>query len=313
MSRKQADYIASTSNEFFPRKCGTLEERFWSKISPEPNTGCWIWCGDSNGNYGSFGVYDVKTNTHRNEYAHRFSYRLHKGEIPLGFQIDHCCRMKLCVNPDHLELVTPRENTLRGGWNKGQFQIKTHCKRGHPLSGNNLGIDCRGYAKCRICVNTYTANKRPYVPRAVRIAVLLRQCDDRGIAAPKRYQSTDGEYIKEMQMLIFGNEVVHLDHNPSLVNRDFDEDTGLYSPDANDPKFLIYMSKEDHRIKTYVHGHHGAHSDLGLRRKNKQIAKNRDPHRRKSKIAQPKNFKWPSRPFRTNRPGGTGITKRSPN
>lgn len=145
----------------------------------------------------------------------------------------------------------------------------------------------------------YIANKRPYVPRAIRIAVLLRQCDERGITAPKRYQSTDGEYIKEMQILIFGNKLVHLDHEPSLVNREFDEDSGLYFPDANNPKFLIYLTKEDHRIKTYVRGLHGQHSDLGLARKNKNIAHNRDPKRHKVKIKSRGFQKGPKRGYQS--------------
>ena len=65
---------------------------FATKIRCEPN-GCWIWTGGTSGHgYGSF--YDGEKQT----YAHRFSYRMFIGEIPDGFEIDHLCKQRLCVN-----------------------------------------------------------------------------------------------------------------------------------------------------------------------------------------------------------------------
>lgn len=75
------------------------------------------------------------------------------GPIPDGLVIDHLCRNPQCVNPMHLEPVTPEENTRRGigGWNT---RAKTHCPQGHPYSGANLYINPTSGARvCRTCNN----------------------------------------------------------------------------------------------------------------------------------------------------------------
>ena len=122
-------------------------ERFYKKVQMEPNSGCWLWeasCG-RNG-YGCFQV------GKKNRKAHRVSYELHIGPIPDGLQLDHLCRNRCCVNPDHLEPVTNRENCLRGETGKYQ-RDKTHCPHGHPYSGSNLMMRPNGKRRCRACVN----------------------------------------------------------------------------------------------------------------------------------------------------------------
>lgn len=127
-------FATSTSNPFFPRVRGTLEERFWAKIMTEPNTGCWLWCGDFNGVYGNFSVRSPGQKQRR-YLAHRFSYELNVGPIPDGLTIDHKCRTPLCVNPLHLRAVTQAENLsarptdLVIDWRAK----KTTCKYGHSL------------------------------------------------------------------------------------------------------------------------------------------------------------------------------------
>lgn len=150
-------FATSTGNKFFPRATGTIEERFWSKVSPEPNTGCWLWAGDTNGKYGSMGICE-NGKMHR-VYAHRLSYELYIGPIPDGLQIDHKCRMKFCVNPDHLRPVTVLQNIMHTPPGiRGNNQIKTHCKRGHPFTGTNLRFDPIGRAVCRECANMHSRN-----------------------------------------------------------------------------------------------------------------------------------------------------------
>ena len=127
-------------------------KRFDDKVIPEPNSGCWLWLGAINGNgYGNF--WDgVKTIS-----AHRFAYMTFVGPIPDGFELDHKCRVRSCCNPIHLEAVTPRINQLRGVGFSGINSRKTHCRNGHPLSGDNLvGHYIRkGMRLCRICYNAY--------------------------------------------------------------------------------------------------------------------------------------------------------------
>ena len=111
-------------------------ERFLDKVSPEPNSGCWLWTGAATErNYGSFYA-DGRT-----WQAHRWHYEYLNGKIPPGLQIDHLCRVTCCVNPGHLEPVTGKENTRRGAAIPGNFgkrgRNKTHCPQGHPYSPGN--------------------------------------------------------------------------------------------------------------------------------------------------------------------------------
>ena len=126
----------------------TLEERFWRKVKKTDN--CWLWLGFKNREgYGMFYLGNTTT-------AHRVSYMIKHGSIPEGLHIDHLCRVRNCVNPDHLEAVTPSVNVKRGG-----NSIKTHCIHGHPLSGENLKV-YEGKRKCRTCK---TINSKKYYQR----------------------------------------------------------------------------------------------------------------------------------------------------
>lgn len=110
------------------------EVRFWRKVHITP--GCWLWQGKPDkGGYGVLNVTDGKRML-----AHRFSYELHAGPIPEGLHIDHLCKVTMCVNPAHLEAVTPYENWRRSDSPATIASRKTHCKRGHPLSGDNLRL-----------------------------------------------------------------------------------------------------------------------------------------------------------------------------
>jgi len=90
----------------------TLEERFWRQVQKsKEKDGCWIWTASQNRkNKPGYGILWYRGTR---ELAHRFSYRLHKGKITKGMFLDHLCRNTMCVNPDHLEIVTHAENMKR--------------------------------------------------------------------------------------------------------------------------------------------------------------------------------------------------------
>lgn len=108
--------------------------RFWSKV--QKTHGCWIWAAALQS--AGYGVFRVGGTPGTLLYAHRYSYEQTKGLIPEGMHLDHLCRNPSCVNPDHLEAVTPRVNCLRGVGPSAQSAKKTHCSKGHPFEGQNL-------------------------------------------------------------------------------------------------------------------------------------------------------------------------------
>lgn len=119
------------------------ELRLMHKIGEQTPSGCWPWLGAlTSGGYGSVGVDSaVKT-------AHRVVYELLVGPVPEGLDLDHLCRNRWCVNPDHLEPVTRPENVRRGH----AARRATHCKNGHELTASNAYTYPRsGHRACRVC------------------------------------------------------------------------------------------------------------------------------------------------------------------
>lgn len=110
--------------------------------------GCWIWTGGKQ-SMGYGWVYIPKLGM---RLAHRFTYATLIGPIPEGLELDHLCRVPTCVNPEHLEPVTHRENVLRGQSPTAIHAAKTHCKRGHPFDERNT-IWIGTHRRCRECVN----------------------------------------------------------------------------------------------------------------------------------------------------------------
>lgn len=136
----------------YPRP--SFEERFWSRV--RKTDGCWLWTGT----FGSAGYGMLSRGGGRGARsvgAHRAAYELMVGPIPAGLQIDHLCRVRACVNPAHLELVTVRENVLRGEGITARNKRATHCKRGHEFTPENTHITPRGGRKCLPCDRLFKA------------------------------------------------------------------------------------------------------------------------------------------------------------
>lgn len=123
-------------------------ERFHDSYTIDPDTQCWVW--DLALNHHGYGVYKANGKT---VIAHRWGYIQLVGEIPDGLVLDHRCRNRACVSPDHLEPMTIRENILA----EGSLCLAKRCAEavlcvhGHPLSGENLYVRPNGNRACRAC------------------------------------------------------------------------------------------------------------------------------------------------------------------
>ncbi len=124
----------------------TLPTRFAAKVDRVGD--CWQWTGAKTDK--GYGHISVGSGVCR--MAHRVSWEIHRGPIPDGLQIDHLCRNRSCVNPDHLEPVTPTVNIQRGFSPAALNSTKAQCVRGHELAGDNVRTE-RGRRVCRACRN----------------------------------------------------------------------------------------------------------------------------------------------------------------
>lgn len=130
------------------------EARFWSKVNKNSGifgesgkypTECWIWiAGIQNDGYGSF------KSQKRTIVAHKFIYENNIAKVEDDKELDHLCRVRNCVRPDHLQPVTHLINARRG--NSGLFnRNKTHCKQGHEFTSSNTYITTDKHRECRTC------------------------------------------------------------------------------------------------------------------------------------------------------------------
>lgn len=122
----------------------TTEQRFWLKVAKQDD-GCWRWTASTKLGYGTFKV------AGRPWLAHRWSYEHFVGPIPDGLQLDHLCKFRGCVNPEHLEPVTSAENNYRSETWAAVNRRKTHCPQGHEYTVENTYLRPRGSRVSRIC------------------------------------------------------------------------------------------------------------------------------------------------------------------
>jgi len=124
---------------------------------------CVEWPGSLRQGYGHYQRGRFRSPTYVSKMAHRHVYEECIGLIPEGLHLDHLCRNTKCVNPNHLEAVSPRENMLRGVSPAARNAVKTHCSRGHEFNEENTyhhgkGRHCK---ECRRRLNReYNARKR---------------------------------------------------------------------------------------------------------------------------------------------------------
>lgn len=121
----------------------------------EKDGDCLIWKGAKQPN-----GYGQMWNGTRPEQVHRIVFKCLRGPIPDGCEIDHLCSRRDCINPDHLRAVDHRTNVLAGTAIMADNARKTHCLRGHALSGSNLRVAANGSRQCRTCDNIRAAAAR---------------------------------------------------------------------------------------------------------------------------------------------------------
>lgn len=145
----------------------TCEARFWAKVPVRPETpeSCWEWTGTRSRGYGR-----VTVNGER-FMAHRRSYEMAFGPIPLGLEVDHLCHNRRCVRPSHLEAVTPAVNKQRAG---ARIPRATHCINGHEYSPENTYWSKprppRRYTPFRQCRTCHRITERNRQRRAKAVA-----------------------------------------------------------------------------------------------------------------------------------------------
>lgn len=160
--RAKALKAASAKRNYVPRPLPPVDVRFWSHVDKDgpipdyaPHLGCcWVWTlKPTKLGYTQFAVGYTSDGRQIHRMAYNWSWEQENGPIPLGMQLDHLCRVTICVRPSHLEAVTPKINMER-------VPKPTHCPQGHPYDEENTYVrPSNGRRVCQECRRT-TARKR---------------------------------------------------------------------------------------------------------------------------------------------------------
>lgn len=153
----------------------TVESRVARLSRLDPVTSCWVWIGSKDKD--GYGKVNARLPDGKKVYlAHRMTFIYFVGEIPDDKEIDHRCKNPSCINPEHLRLMTHRENVEAGDYKTHHRNaVKTHCIHGHALTGENIRIQRHKdivMRHCRVC-----AKERSRKYRAAKIkARQMREC-----------------------------------------------------------------------------------------------------------------------------------------
>ena len=158
--------------------------RFWANVDKNgpvcsfyPELGeCWLWTGrvGKTDRYGKFAM-KASDGRRRTYQAHRVSHAIERGVLALELKDHHLCEVRRCVRPSHLQEVTDRVNILRGRGPSAINIRKSHCPRGHALSGSNLRIAKDGSRRCRECDRLFDA-KRVHKPKPRNALLTCAHC-----------------------------------------------------------------------------------------------------------------------------------------
>lgn len=132
----------------------TIESRIARLSRSDPETGCWVWIGSKDKD--GYGKVNARLSDGTKVYlAHRMTYMYFVGGIPPDKEVDHKCKNTSCINPNHLRLLTHRENVEAGDYKTHHRNaVKTHCIHGHALTAENTRIQRHKNTvmrHCKIC------------------------------------------------------------------------------------------------------------------------------------------------------------------
>lgn len=148
---QKASVFDPTARAIFLHGAERVEKKFFAKVSKE-ESGCWSFSGTKSENgYSLFSVYNKNAGKGARRYAHRVSALIHGLELVPGMVLDHKCRNRYCVNPEHLRQISRTENVMCGaGISPTNFK-KDHCKNGHEFTKENTYVNPKNHRGCRIC------------------------------------------------------------------------------------------------------------------------------------------------------------------
>jgi len=148
---------------------GTNKNRFLKNVKKTKS--CWIWVSHkSTGGYGTFYVWKTAENKGGSKLAHRWAFENWVSPIPKGLEIDHICKIRNCVNPKHLRIVSHLENMHASNTLASLNSNKTHCPNGHKYEAPNILWD-KNSRKCKICVYSRMALIRENKKRLLKARI----------------------------------------------------------------------------------------------------------------------------------------------